>query len=265
MSASYDPKLQQKLLLLQRQNRQRVQISIWRSLLVSSFVTISVGLMILPYWQIKNSSGIIHEDDTIVAKSTIYSLLKLNYPQWLWTIPNHQLANNLKSISPIVDAVVTKQMFPPRMTVRLQERLPVASALSEGKMGFLDSEGIWLDAHFYSNSSQIQDQQNFVLPPIKVINFQPQYRDTWAEIYRLSARYREIELLEVRWEETAHLYLKTNIGKIYLGSDSSLLSQQFQVLARFPKLSTQENISGIEYLDLSNPKNPFIQSYSKLQ
>ncbi|MGK7895881.1 MAG: cell division protein FtsQ/DivIB [Xenococcus sp. (in: cyanobacteria)] len=262
MSASYDPKLQQKFLLLQRKKRQRVQISLWRSLLVSSFVTISLGLMILPYWQIKNASQIILEEDITVAKSTIYSLLNLNYPQWLWTIPNHQLANNLKSISPIVDAVVTKQMFPPRMTVRLQERLPVASALSEGKIGFLDADGIWLDAHFYRIS---QDKQTFALPPIKVINFKTQYRDTWAEIYRLAARYQEIELLELRWDESAHLYLKTNIGKIYLGSDSSLLPQQFQVLARFPKLSTQENITGIKYLDLSNPKNPFIQSYSQVE
>ena len=137
MSALYDPKLQQKLLLLQRQNRQRGQISLWRCLFVSSFVTISVGMMISPYWQIKKSSQIMLEEDLTVAKSTIHSLLKLNYPQSLWAIPSHQLRNNLKSISPIVDAAVTKQMFPPQLKIRLQERIPVASALSDGKCRFL--------------------------------------------------------------------------------------------------------------------------------
>lgn len=262
MSALYDPKLQQKLLLLQRQNRQRIQISFWRCLLVSSFVTIFLGMMILPYWKIKDSSQIILEEDITVAKSTIYSLLKLNYPQWLWTIPSHQLGDNLQEIPPIVDAVVTKQMFPPQIKVSLQERIPVASALSQGKIGFLDADGIWLDAHFYPDS---KDSQNFSLPQLKVINFQTQYRDIWAEIYRLSALYPKIELLEIRWDEVAHLYLKTNIGKIYLGSDSSLLPQQFQVLARFPELSTQKHISGVDYLDLSNPKNPFIQGYTEVQ
>jgi len=119
-----------------------------------------------------------------------------------------------------------------------------------------------LEAKFYDYS---EDNQNFSLPQLKVINFQTQYSDTWSEIYRLLTMYPGIELLEVRWDEVAHLYLKTNIGKVYLGSDRSLLAQQFQVLARFPELSTQENLSGVEYLDLTNPKIPFIQTYTEVK
>jgi len=259
MPALYDPKLQQKLLLLQQQNRKRSQISLWRSLLVSSLVMSAVAIMIAPYWQLKNSSQIVLEEDIKVTRSTIHSLLKLNYPQWLWTIPSNKLSNNLKSIPPIADAIVTKQIFPPQMRVRLQERVPIATALSDGKIGFLDAEGVWLDANFYRDS---KERSNFAPPQLKVINFQPKYSDVWAEIYRLSAEYPVIKLLELRWDDVSHLHLKTNIGKVYLGSDRSLLSQQFQVLARFPQLSNQENLTEVKYLDLSNPKIPFIQQYT---
>ena len=262
MSSFYDPKLKQKLFFLQHQNRQRLRISIWRCWVVSSLVVSSVAIITSTYWQIKKPSQVVLEEDIFVAESTIYSLLKLNYPQWLWTIPSHQLSNNLKSIPPILDAMVTKQMFPPQMKVRLQERVPVATALSQGKIGFLDADGVWLEAKFYRYS---EDNQNFSLPQLKVINFQTQYRDTWSEIYRLLTMYPGIELLEVRWDEVAHLYLKTNIAKVYLGGDRSLLEQQFQVLARFPELSTQENLTGVEYLDLSNPNIPFIQRYTEVQ
>ena len=262
MSSFYDPKLQQKLLLLQQQNRKLLRIAIWRCLIVSSFVASGLAIISSSYWQIKNSSQVVLEEDIIVADSTIYSLLKLNYPQCIWTIPSHQLSENLKSITPIVDAMVTKQMFPPQMKVRLQERVPVATVWAQGKIGFLDADGVWLEANFYRYS---EENQNFSLPQLKVINFQTQYREAWSEIYRLLARYPGIELSEVRWDEVAHLYLKTNIGQVYLGSDQSLLAQQFQVLARFPELSTQEQLQGVEYLDLSNPEIPFIQKYTLVQ
>ena len=262
MSSFHDPILRQKLLLLQQKNRQRSRIALWRCWLVTSLVASSVAIIASTYWQIKKPAQVIFEEDIFVAESTIYSLLKLNYPQWLWTILSHELSDNLKSIPPIVDAMVTKQMLPPQIKVRLQERVPVAVAFSEGKIGFLDSDGVWLDAKFYRYS---REQPNLNLPQLKVINFQASYQETWSEIYRLSAMYQEIELSEVRWDETAHLYLKTNIGKIYLGSDRSLLPQQFQALARFPELATSEHLAAIEYLDLSNPKIPFIQRYSEVQ
>ena len=181
ISSLYDPKLQQKLLLLQQQNRKLLRIAIWRCLIVSSLVATCLAIVFSPHWQIKNSSQVVLEEDIIVADSTIYSLLKLNYPQWIWTIPSHQLSENLKSITPIVDAMVTKQMFPPQMKVRLQERVPVATVWSQGKIGFLDAEGVWLEANFYRYS---EDNQHFSLPQLKVINFQPQYREAWSEIYR---------------------------------------------------------------------------------
>ncbi len=262
MSSFYDLELKQKLLLLQQQNRKLLKIAIWRCLLVSSLVATACAMITADRWQLKNPSQVVLEEDMMIAESTIHSLLKLNYPQEIWTIPTHQLSDNLKSITPILDAMVTKQMFPPRMRVRLQERVPVATALSQGKIGFLDADGVWLDANFYLNG---QDEQDFALPQLKVINFQPQYRDTWSEIHQLLTRYPGIELLEVRWDEAAHLYLKTNIGKVYLGSDRAILAQQFQVLARFPELSTQENLTGVDYLDLSNPKIPVIQSYTQVK
>ena len=262
MSSFYDPQLKQKLSLLQQQKRRLSQIAIWRCLLVSSLVMSSCAIITSSYWQIKNTSQVVLEEDIIVADSTIHSLLKLHYPQRIWTIPSNQLSHNLKSITPILDAMVTKQMFPPQMKVRLQERVPVATALSQGKIGFLDADGVWLDTNFYLDSDNDQD---FSPPQLKVINFQTQYRDTWSEIYRLLARYPGIELLEVRWDEVDHLYLKTNIGKVYLGSDTSLLAEQIQVLARFPELSTQENLTGVEYLDLSNPEIPFIKSYAPVK
>ena len=258
MTALSSAKLKHKLSRLQQQNQQLLRLALWRSLLVTSLAGGLLWLAILPYWQITHKSQIQIEGDRLIDKDIVYSVINFNYPQFIWLIHSHQLAQKLESIPSILATRVTKQIMPPRLTVSLQERVPVAVALSQGKVGFLDKKGNWIAQKFYGNIDS-----DFPLPQLKVVNFQPHNRDYWLKIYRLINFYSTIKINEVIWDKSSNLWLKTEIGTVYFGADLSRLEDQFKMLARLRNLPAYFERSKIVYIDLSNPNFKLIQKYQE--
>ncbi|MDJ0632089.1 MAG: FtsQ-type POTRA domain-containing protein [Xenococcaceae cyanobacterium MO_188.B29] len=248
MSLSYSSNLQQKLSVLKKQKQQQFYCSIWRSLIISSATATLLWLASLPYWQIKQKSQIKIVGNHTVTKDTIYSLLPLSYPQFIWSIPTKQLSQSLESAPPILDARVTRQILPPIITISLQEKVPVAIAFSKGKVGFLDAQGNWIPRQFYRNTTN-----NSSSLALRAINFQPQYAHYWREIYELINLYSNIDIFEVNWQDSENLRLKTELGMVYLGSPSFRLADKFAALARLQNLPAYLNQSQIDYIDLSNP------------
>lgn len=256
MSAFPPPQLKYKLAVVEKQAQRLSRLAIWRSCMVMSCAISLFSIALLPYWQIKHQYQVQIRGDKLVAKDTIHTFLKLSYPQFIWTIHGANLTEKIESIPAIAAAKVTKQIIPPRLIISLQERVPVALALSYGKVGFLDGKGQWISQEFYGNMNA-----NFPLPKLKVVNFQPQYRDSWSEIYQLISLYPGLKINEVRWDQSDSLFLKTGLGTVYLGSDLSRLKKQFDVMARLKNLSAQFERSKIVYIDVSNPDLNLIQKY----
>ena len=253
---SYSPKLKQKLSLLKKRKKQQFYYAIWRSLFASSFAATLIWWANLPYWQIQDKLQIKIQGDQLVAKDTIHSLLALSYPQLIWSISTQKLSQSLESAPPILNAKVTRQILPPSITISLQEKVPVAVALSSGKVGFIDAQGNWIPRQFYQNTA------NNSLPlPLRVINFQPQYSYYWSEIYRLINLYSSIGIFEVNWQDSENLSLKTALGTVYLGSPSFRLADKFAVLARLQNLPNYLNRSDIDHIDLSNPDLRIIEKH----
>lgn len=250
------PSLEPKLIRLGYQRRRKRRRSLWRSSMVISCALSLTGITASSYWQLKGREQVWIEGENLISETAIYTLLDLTYPQFLGTIPSYELAGKLESL-PAIEAVrVSKQTIPPRLTIRLQERVPVALASSAGKVGFLDAEGNWIPPHLYKNIST-----NFPLPQLKVINFQPQDRASWSKIYRLISLYSTLKISEVRWDESESLFLKTELGTVYLGSDLSQLEDRFKVMVRLKNLPDRFDSSEIAYIDLSNPNLNLIQKY----
>ncbi|MGV2828607.1 cell division protein FtsQ/DivIB [Myxosarcina sp. GI1(2024)] len=252
----FSPQLEHKLLRLNHKQQQSWRRSLWRSLVTIGCATSLSGIVASSYWQINGRAQVLIEGENLVSEAAIYALLDLTYPQFLGAVPSYELAQKLESIPAIAAARVSKQTIPPRLTISLQERVPVALALSAGKVGFLDAEGTWIPPHFYKNLST-----NFLLPQLKVINFHPQDRASWMEIYRLISLYSALEISEVRWDETERLFLKTELGTVYLGADLSQLEDRFEVMVRLKNLPDRFDSSQIAYIDLSNPNLNLIQKY----
>ncbi len=249
-------KLQQKLHKLKQQRQKYLRRSLWRSAIAISCVTSLLTLASLPYWQVKQKSQLDIEGESLIAEDTIHAWLNFAYPQYIWSIPSQKLAQKLESTPSIAAAKITKQILPPRLTVTIQERVPVAIASSAGEVGFLDREGNWIPQKYYGELSA-----NSILPTLKVVNFQPQERNYWIEIYRLMSLYSTIKITEISWNRSNGLFLKTEIGLVYLGSNRERLAKQFEAMASLKNLPDHFERSKIAYIDLSNPDLNLIQKY----
>ena len=251
-------KLQQKLHRLKQQRQQRLRRSLWRCLIAISSATGLLALASLPYWQVKHKFQLDIEGESLISEDTIHSWLNFAYPQYIWSIPTQKLAQQLELIPSIAAVKISKQILPPRLNVAIQERIPVALASSAGEVGFLDQEGNWIAQQHYGEL-----KTNLTLPDLKVVNFQPQERNSWIKIYHLISLYSAIEIEEISWDRANGLFLKTEIGMVYLGSDRSRLEKQFEVMASLKNLPDRVERSEIAYIDLSNPDLNLIQKYQK--
>ena len=258
MSLSHTPKLQQKLFLLKKHKKQQLFYALWRSFLISSLAITLFWLASLPYWQIKHKSQVKIIGNHTVTKDTIYSLLALSYPQFIWSIPTKKLSQTLESAPPILTARVNRQIVPPIITISLQEKVPIAVALSAGKVGFLDAQGSWIPRQFYQNNTD-----NPSSLALRVINFKPEYAHDWIELYKLISLYSDIDILEVIWQDSENLRLKTELGMIYLGSPRFRLTDKFAALASLQNLPTYLNPSQIDHIDLSNPDVRLIEKHTQ--
>ena len=256
MSAFPPPQLKHKLTLVEQQEHQLYRIAVWRSCLLIS-CAVSLCLMVVsPYWRIKDESQIQITGDELISKNTVYTALNLSYPRSIWSLNELNLTQKIESIPSIATAKLNKQLIPPALIISLEERVPIALALSQGKVGFLDSDGEWIAQKFYAHVNP-----NFSLPKLKVINYQPQYQKSWSSIYQLISLYPELEIDEVRWNQSSNLFLHTKVGVIFLGSDLSKLKQQFKIILELQNLPTYLESSKIAYIDLSNPEINLIQKY----
>jgi cell division protein FtsQ len=257
MFTIFASELKNKLSLLKRQRQQEKQRSLWRAFIVSSLTGGLLWLAIFPQWQITQKAQVQISGEHLIKEEKIFTLLDLSLPQFIWTIPPEKLSQQLESIPAIATAKVKRQIFPCKLTISIAERTPVALVLSAGQVGFLDAKGIMIPSNFYELNEQ------FPFPKIKVINWQPEYRLYWLQIYNLLTYYSQIKIWEIRWQESNNLVLKTEIGTVYLGSPADRLKDKFAVLAKLKNLPEYLKTSQIAYIDLSNPDVRLIQRYSQ--
>lgn len=258
MTAHPCPELKQKLTLLKTKQRKLQRHYLYRSLVVSLFAGGILASILFGNWQIKDRSQIKIIGDRFINSAIISDSINIPYPQSIITIPSQQIESQLQSIPALQAVQVIKTIFPLSINIYLQERIPVATAISLGKVGFLDSQGVWLEPILYNHQ-----QANFSSIEIKVVDFQPKYSTVWSEIYSLITAYPTLDVQEVHWEDGGNLFLVTSRFKVIFGADYSLLKRQFATLASFPDLATNQDLQNISQIDLTNPDVPFLEQYSE--
>ena len=257
-------KLKNRRQELQSRRRMKSCQAIWRSLMISSIAGGLFWAITLPNWTIRQGSQIDIEGNQLLSQEEIRVLIPLSYPQSLLHLQAQQLSKQLESIPPIAQATVTRQLLPPRLTIEVRERQPVATVLlpgvaanqaesQTGKIGFLDRQGILIPKSFYKRI-----EENFELPNLKVIGFGEQYRPYWSELYQL-INHSTVKVFEVDWQDPSNLILKTELGTVHFGPYTSQLPEQLAVLARMRALPGRVKASKILYIDLTNPEFPAIQ------
>lgn len=273
--------LSQRRLSLRRQRRRQLIYGIWRILALGSLAGGLVWGTTQPVWVIRKPDQIAVEGNQHLSPQAIRSLLSLTYPQSLLKIEPSSVAENLETRqSLIAKATVTRQLFPPSLTVKIQERQPVAIALSPGKedapldstsqpkeapagneetlsqlspLGLVDANGAWIPIENYDAV-----KQSLPLPTLKIIGDGQQYLPYWPEMYKVLRR-SPVKVSEIDWQNPSNVILKTDIGIVHLGPFGSQFAEQLNVLDRMRQLSAKINGRPIAYIDLKDPDSPAIQ------
>ncbi|MBE9186206.1 FtsQ-type POTRA domain-containing protein [Microcoleus sp. LEGE 07076] len=263
---------------LRRRRRVRSAAVVWQMLAASAMAGGLLWWMAAPSWLIVRSEQVKVEGNQWLSDKAVRSLVPLSYPQSLWGIQPQALAQKLELTGPIAKAKVTRNLFPPSLTVEVAERLPVAVAQpaavlrtnsDKEKVGWLDARGGWMPSESYTaagrpyNNSSIEPGSNggrgaeHSLPTLKVIGPLEQYRASWPKFYQgLSGL--TVKVFEIDWQDPSNLILKTEIGTVHLGPYSYKTARQLQVLDRMRQLPKQLDSSKIAYIDLKNPASPIV-------
>jgi cell division protein FtsQ len=262
---------------LQRQRRLKLAAAVWQTVAVSAMAGGLLWWVAQPDWLVVRSDQVKVEGNQWLSDKAVRSLVPLSYPQSLWGIQPQVVAQKLESTGPIAKAKVTRNLFPPSLTVEVIERLPVALAQPAAvlrksdreKVGWLDARGGWMPFDSYTSdqrstqASQSAEgspvrQPQGALPTLKVIGPSELYRVQWPKFYQALSSLA-VKVFEIDWQNPDNLILKTEIGTVHLGPYSSRTAEQLKVLDRMRQLPKQIDLSKIAYINLKNPAAPIVQ------
>jgi len=258
---------------LRRQRRRQLVYGVWRILAVSSLAGGLVWGATQPVWVIRQPEQINIEGNRILSAQKIRSLLSLSYPQSLLRIEPQTLAEQLESgQSMISKATVSRQLFPPSLTVKVEERQPVAMVKrgkpivvqlsdkpeqnnlpSASPEGLIDINGNVISGENYKVAGQ-----SLPSPPLLIIGDRQQYLPYWFQMYQ-TLRRSPVKVSEIDWQNPADVILKTEIGIVHLGMYGPQLADQLAVLDKMRRLPEKVNGSTIEYIDLRDPDAPAVK------
>ncbi|PSB13475.1 cell division protein FtsQ [filamentous cyanobacterium CCP2] len=262
---------------LRRQRRWRTVQSAWQLIAVGGLASGLILGIARSDWMLRSPRQIKIEGNQFLSTENIRSILPIRYPQSILVIQPQTIAQHLEMEAPIANATVVRQLFPPGLTVRIQERYPVAIAYfatpvratstpqppqpqpqpaqpdPNQQVALLDEEGalIPFDVYLALNSSQ-------GLPNLKITGMREEYRSQWANLYQQVSR-SPVKISEIDWRNPSNLVLQTELGMVHIGAYSSRLADQLQVLDQMRRLPEQVPLDQVAYIDLRNPDLPLIE------
>ncbi len=227
--------------------------SCWQFVCVCGLAGGMVWVMSWPEWSIRSDRQVEFAGNELLSRETLYKDLSLEYPQAIWQLSTQQLGNGLANNPALLKVEVTRQLFPAQLNVAVQERQPVAIAVADEGLGYLDVEGNYIPGKLYSK--EIQNK----LPKVpQFLGFTSQYRPFW-QTYQNRIQQSPVKIRIINGNNPSNITLTTDLGLVFLGSDLSQFGQQLQVLEKMQNLPRRIPKQNLSFIDLSNPDNPSIQ------
>lgn len=238
----------------------RTLLGLIRTLLITGFAGGSFWLLTLPNWVIRDSKEIEVAGNKFLTVNEVRNLIPLSYPQPLLTLSTEKLTEKLETQAPFEDITINREILPPKITVKVVERQPVAIAFAPMvktskiiQIGYLDAQGILVPNQFYKS---VKDKNT--LPTFKITGIPDQYLPYWKNVYSLITQ-SEVKIKEINWQNPNNIIFHTELGIVYMGGNISQLTTQLMMLAKMKKLPQKVNPSEIILIDLSDPDFPSIK------
>ena len=250
---------------LKTKRRLNTILVLMRTLLIISFAGGAFWLLTLPHWVIRSSDEITVKGNKFLSENEVKKLIPLSYPQPLLTLSIEDLKENLKAKIPFEDIVINREILPPKITIKVLERQPVAVAFAPvvspknkkvkfTKIGYLDSKGILVSSEFYQN---LKDDKK-LLPNLEIVGNYNHYSPYWEDLYPL-INSSSIKITKINWQNPNNIILRTKLGTVYMGAYTSQFPQKLTLLTKIKQLPQKVNLNEIIYIDLSDPDFPSIK------
>ena len=261
----YSNKIKSKRNQLKKDRTLRTLQAIVRGLLVISLAGGSFWLLTLPNWVIRNREQIKVKGNELLSPEEVRDLVSLPYPQSLLKLSTQDLVREIKQKIPLSKIIVTKEFIPPSLNIEIKELAPVAIAyqrelspdhrkLVDKQIGYIDQQGIFVEAKHYQNLRQRPEKA----PQLKIVGVREFYLPYWQELYHFITQ-SEVKINLVDWHNPTNLILITELGKVYIGAYSSQLPKQLALLAKLKPLTSKIPREQISYIDISDPEMPLIR------
>ncbi len=258
--------LEQRREKLRRYRKIKIISTIWRSLAVTGLAGGLLWFLIQPIWVLKSKLDITVSGNELITDEAIQSKMQLSYPKSLWRVEPSRLSASLEQQPGITQATVTRRLFPPGLTVKVSEILPVAITISPGASdanstnqtvtGLVDINGVWVMKENYKSIPQSK------LPSLKLIGEVPQCIPEWKQFYQAVSQ-SSVKVIEIDCQNPNNIILKTELGLVHIGSPTSKLTEKIKLLAKIRRLPAQVNMSQIEFINLTDPETILVQMNHK--
>ena len=270
VSVSYADLARRRHQLRRRKQIRNLQ-AVWRTVAITSLAGGLVWVATQPIWVVKNQQQVvIKSGDQVLSADTTKSLLNISYPKSLWEIQPRAIANSLERQPTILQANVTRSLFPPSLNIKLEPRVPVAVVEISGSrrqepeaeekqisVGLIDASGVSISLEQYKLFNPHPE-----MPSLKVIGAPERYRSYWSELYSALSQI-SLKVTVVDAQDPKNWILQTEVGNVHLGSPSSQLTEKINILGQMDSLSTKIDLNEIKYLDLHDPEFPVVHVHPK--
>ncbi|NJN23659.1 MAG: FtsQ-type POTRA domain-containing protein [Acaryochloridaceae cyanobacterium RL_2_7] len=133
------------------------------------WICVGVGLgLSQPEWKIRSLSQIKVLGNTQLSTETLERLIPVTYPSSLIRIQPRKIAQQLTTYAHVERVTISRQLFPPRVNIVVQEREPVAIAKCNECTLVYDGQAL-----FGQNNLWLIDAEGVVLPQISYPNIDP--------------------------------------------------------------------------------------------
>ncbi len=258
--------LEQRREKLRRYRKIKIISTIWRSLAVTGLAGGLLWFLIQPIWVLKSKFDITVSGNQLMTDEAIQSKMQLSYPKSLWRVEPSRLSASLEQQPGITQATVTRRLFPPGLTVKVSEILPVAitiapiasdpNSTNQTVTGLVDINGVWVSLENYKSIPQDK------LPSLKLIGEVPQCSPKWKQFYQAVSQ-SSVKVIEIDCQNPNNIILKTELGFVHIGSPTSKLTEKIKLLAKIRRLPAQVNMSQIEFINLTDPETILVQMNHK--
>lgn len=264
MNSTYapPPDIRERRVALKRQRQVKFIQSLWRSVLVATLTGGLAWASLLPQWGLRQPQTVTIQGNEYLTTETIRQILAEATSEPIITLSPSKMETILLRQAPIAQVSVSRELYPSRLTIAVQESPPVAKTVPHpttvnplGK-GYLDANGHWMSQESYQSSQALTSDL------VKVVGYRPYYRLQWAQLYP-KLQTLPVDVKKVNWQNPANLILETELGTVHLGGNVETLSQQLETLAQLQNLPQEVPPHQMRQINLKTPNLVLVELQEK--